>query len=57
MGDFFGKIKIIVLLVVVIQLTSTSCSKKLYKAPTPQKKESREDIKVSETKKLTSPHR
>jgi cell wall-associated NlpC family hydrolase len=55
MKDIFGKVKIIILLVAVIQLFNTSCSKNLYKEQPQQNKVSREDIKVSGTKKIPVP--
>lgn len=54
MRDFFWKIKFIIILAVVIQLLNTSCSKNLYKEPQ-QKSESRDNIRISETKKITIP--
>jgi murein DD-endopeptidase / murein LD-carboxypeptidase len=56
MRDISGKTKIIILLVAVFQLFYSSCSKTLYKEESASRKSNtREDIKVSGTKKLTVP--
>jgi lipoprotein Spr len=52
---FSGKTNVIISLVVVLQLLNYSCSRNLYNEQNPKKNETREEIKVSETKKLTVP--
>jgi cell wall-associated NlpC family hydrolase len=54
MREILEKAKIIILLIAVNQLI-TSCSKNIYPEQAKHNVESREDIKVSSTKKLTVP--
>lgn len=55
MRDFFEKAKFTILLIAVTQLLIISCSKDIYKDQAKQSAESRNDYKVTATKKINVP--